>query len=409
MARICLVTPSHPASNPRLVKEADALSSRGHEVHVVAGRYFPPLDPFDAALYARAAWSRTIVDYSGGPRVASLKILRRLARGLIGSRRPPALRTAILAQHPAIFPLADAAAARPADLYIGHTLAGLAAAGLAARRTGSRLGFDAEDFHPAETAFAETDAVESASIRRIEQEFLPRCRHLTAASPLIGRAYSAAYGLRELSTVLNVFPLSEAPNSPGPRETPEGLPLLYWFSQTIGPDRGLEALVAALGRLRRPCVLRLRGLPAPGFPEALRALARQSGFGGRLEFAPIAAPHEMARLAAGADLGLSLEQRRPRNRDLCLTNKIFTYLLAGTPVALTPTAAQSDLAGTLGAAALLLDPEDPALTAARLDAFLGDASRRDLATARAWRLAREIYNWDRESEILAREVRQALA
>ena len=35
--RICLITPGHVASTPRLVKNADALAAAGYEVHVVAG------------------------------------------------------------------------------------------------------------------------------------------------------------------------------------------------------------------------------------------------------------------------------------------------------------------------------------------------------------------------------------
>jgi len=37
---ICLLTPGHVASTPRLVKEADALVDAGYRVHVVAGRHF---------------------------------------------------------------------------------------------------------------------------------------------------------------------------------------------------------------------------------------------------------------------------------------------------------------------------------------------------------------------------------
>ena len=69
MPRICLISPSHVASNPRLVKEADALHAAGYDVHVVAGWYFPPLDRHDAEIYAASHWPRTVVHYHTGPRV----------------------------------------------------------------------------------------------------------------------------------------------------------------------------------------------------------------------------------------------------------------------------------------------------------------------------------------------------
>jgi hypothetical protein len=50
--RICLVSPSH--SNPRLVKEADALHEAGYAVRVVAGDATPGVWPLDAVILARA-------------------------------------------------------------------------------------------------------------------------------------------------------------------------------------------------------------------------------------------------------------------------------------------------------------------------------------------------------------------
>ena len=207
-----------------------------------------------------------------------------------------------------------------------------------------------------------------------------------------------------------MFPLAEAPAAPVPPESAAGgAPLLYWFSQTIGPGRGLEPLVAVLGRINTPCALRLRGLPAPGFPDALRGLARAAGFTGSLAFEPLGPPEAMMTLAASADLGLSLEQSTPLNRDLCLTNKIFTYLLAGMPVALTPTSAQLGLAPALGTAALCLDLARPAEAATVLDAFLGDPARRTSARSAAWRLGRTRYHWEQEIPALLASVETALA
>jgi len=408
MHRICLVTPSHPASNPRLVKEAEALLAAGYDVHVVAGRYFPPLDPFDEEIYRDARWNRTRVDYSAGFRVTLGKLHRRFARYRLARGIPPTLSCAMRAHHVAIPQLAAAAARVRADLYIGHCLAGLAAAGLAAERTGAKLGFDAEDFHPAETDEASADPVEIASIKTIESHWLPRCVHLTAASPLIAAAYRDRYGIREPVTVLNVFPSASAPSAP---VTPAsgGPARLYWFSQTLGPGRGLELLLPVLARMSAPCSLHLRGLPSPGFPEALQTAAKASGFTGPIEFLPIAPADDMIRLAAPYDLGLSLEQSSPLNRDLCLTNKVFTYLLAGIPQLMTPTAAHRDFAPSLGDAALVGDLANRAKTAAQLDAWLANPARVASSRRTAWRLARERYCWDVEQTALVAAVRQALA
>ena len=42
----------------------------------------------------------------------------------------------------------------------------------------------------------------------------------------------------------------------------------------------------------------------------------------------------------GFDVGLALELSEPENRDLCLTNKVFTYMLAGNAMILSETSMQ---------------------------------------------------------------------
>jgi glycosyltransferase involved in cell wall biosynthesis len=411
-AAICLVSPSHLANNPRLVKEADALHAAGYRVHVVCGRYFPLNDPFDAQIRAASPWSVTTVDYRATWKTLPDRLRHRLARARIARTASPGLELAGLASHRAYRALAAAASRVDAVLYLGHTLAGLAAAAAASRIRRAAYGFDAEDFHPAETTQSENDPALRASIATLESTLLPHAATFTAASPLIAETYRRAYALSSTpATVLNVFPLADAPPAsaiPPSAPSPAAPRRLYWFSQTIGPGRGLETLLPALAHLQTPVSLHLRGLPAATYPETLRRAAHAAGFSGPIEFLPLGPAADMMKLAAPYDLGLSLEQNTPLNRDLCLTNKIFTYLLAGLPVALTPTRAQTALAATLGQAALLLDPTDPAATARRLDALLGSPATLTRARLHALSLGRETYNWEREQHVLLSTIHQAL-
>ena len=99
---------------------------------------------------------------------------------------------------------------------------------------------------------------------------------------------------------------------------------------------------------------------------------------------------------------------RDRNRAICLTNKVFTYLLAGIPALLSRTPAQERLAPDLGPAALLADLEDPGALAARLDAFFADAERQRSARSFAWQLGQKRFNWDVEQRTFLDSVRRAL-
>ncbi|HEU5079372.1 MAG TPA: glycosyltransferase [Opitutaceae bacterium] len=405
--RICLVTPSHVSADPRLVKEANALCEAGYSVHVVAGWYYPPLDKHDLEIYAAAAWERAIVYYLTGPRVLLAKLRRDLAYRRLANKHAPSYGLAVSSLHAAVRLLTRAASKIEADLFIGHGLPALPAVATAARERRANYGFDAEAFHSQETEQRAAGGPEAASVHTIEEKLLPGAIHLTGASPLICQAYLDTYRLDNMRSVLNTPSLEDAPLEPRPGTT-DGPPKLYWFSHTVGHGRGLEHIIQVLARMRTVCELHLRGISNADFVNHLRLRANQLGFRGKIVTQPPAAAREMVRLAAPYDLGLSLEQPWPPNRDLCLANKIFTYLLAGVPVVLTSTRAQQRLAEELGEAALPVDLQSVDDTAAKLDAFLQSPERRARARERAWKLAQSRFNWDVEKTKFLDSVAAAL-
>lgn len=406
---ICLVTPGHISSTPRVVKEAEALAAAGHEVTLVSSQHHAPAEPFDEPILRRSTWRNVRVRSFAGPQTFFRKILRRGLRQLIPKTGKISLRAALTLHHPGLHTLVRAAIATEADFYHGHCVAGLAVAALAAQHRGVRYGFDAEDFHEAETDVLERDSFERTIVTRIAAAYLPQAKLRTAAAPLIATAYQERYGV-QMETLLNVFPRRDAPagfrevGAPT-RETPAKL---YWFSQTIGPGRGLEQMIGVVGMMRTPAELHLRGSSSPDYRRHLEAAAAKVGRPGIVKLAPPASPDEMARLAADAHLGLSLEERQPRNRDLCLTNKVFMYALAGIPQLLSSTSAQRAIAADLGAAALVGDFAAPQQVASQLDEFLADASRMNSSRRHAWMLGQSRFCWDVEQQKLLSLVANAL-
>jgi glycosyltransferase involved in cell wall biosynthesis len=158
----------------------------------------------------------------------------------------------------------------------------------------------------------------------------------------------------------------------------------------------LEAIIEVMSRMEDGPALYLRGNAANGYQQKLVALAQTLGVAERVHFLPIASPEQMVRLSAEYSLGLSLELNEPPNRAICLTNKAFTYLLAGVPVLLSRTPAQAALAAELGEAAILVDLENPAQVSKTLTSFFKDTERQERAYAEAWRFGRQRYNWDIE-------------
>lgn len=396
-ATVCLVTPGHLATNPRLVKEADALCEAGYRVEVVAARFIAWADEADREFEGRPWRVHRTVFGPLAPRPLWLwQGVRRRTFGVAWRLFGRGARLAEGAFHPAIPGLFRLASSLSADLYLAHNLAALPAAGRAARRRGAALGFDAEDFHLGEIPDGPEFDVQRRLVCAIERVWLPRCRHLTASSPGIALALSQAYGIPPPLVVRNVFPRVQAPPQPQPPVVEPG-PGLYWFSQTIGPHRGLECAVRALALAQSRPHLYLRGRLAKGYDDTLFSLARAMGVAERVHVLPPISPGRLPTDAASFHVGLACEEPVTRNRNLAITNKVFTYILAGIPTLLSATPAQAALGAELGMAAALFPPGDAAALARALDDLLGGADRLGNARRVAWKLGQERFNWECES------------
>lgn len=403
---VCIVSPGNLASNPRVLKEADALHGAGYDVTAIVCDYNEVLRQADDEIEAAVPWKVIRVPRSADEGVTA-RAATALAKGLTAAGAKVPVGIAARSARTPVSALLRRTRDVKADLYIAHYVAALPAAAEAARRHGALLGFDAEDFHSGEGTGSADDAFRMRMIGIVEGAILPSCAHLTAASPLIGKAYAARYGIPAPATVLNVFPLSMAPAVPKSRGEGAGL-RAYWFSQTIGPDRGLQAFIQAMAQTAAPVTLDIRGSNRWGHGDALLALAASLGIGDRVKLLPMAPPGEMVRLAADYDIGLSLETDVSENRRICLTNKIFTYLLAGVPVIMSDTRAQKLLVADLWRAARLCSLTDPAGLARTLDTLASPPILAESAQT-AWRLGRDRYNWEREQDVLLQSVAAAFA
>jgi len=228
-----------------MVKAADALAEEGHSVRVVSTRHVPWATLADGAMRGTRNWPWQVVDYSSANRTVWLRSALRgraaqAAVALLGPTHVP-LPLAIRAYSRVHDELVDAALAEPCDLFYGGTTGALAATAEAARRSRVPFGLDFEDFHSAEQADADWHWMDIVAAR-IEAELLPTAAFTTAAGAAIAAAYAAKYDVSPV-TINNTFAL---PTTTPKFEGAGGERLrLYWFSQTIGPTRGLEGCIAA--------------------------------------------------------------------------------------------------------------------------------------------------------------------
>lgn len=404
--RVVIVAPGALATSPRVVKEADALWAAGFDVHVIATRTSARTDEGDASILKRIGWNARRIDLRARSTRWHLRLPQEVTRRAFAGFGVRAL--AERALHPWTRLLRSAATMHRADLYIAHYPAALPAVAAAAKRHEGHFAYDAEDFHLGDWPDDPAHDLDRRLVREIEGRYLPKCAFVTAASPMIADALETEYGIRRPNVLLNVFPLSQQPvfrergcASPGPS--------VYWFSQTVGTDRGLECAIRAIALAKTRPHLYLRGTPSAGFEETAKQLANKVGAAGRLHFLSPGPPDDMERLASAYDLALSSETENRRARVVCLTNKIFTYLLAGVPPLMSATPAQAAFASEAGLRDQLYPLDDPLALAALMDRYLGDLDRLADARHRAWKLGDERYNWETESLKLITLVSQALA
>jgi glycosyltransferase involved in cell wall biosynthesis len=406
MARICIVTPGQLGSNPRVVKEASALSDAGHDVHVIATKVAAFVEPRDQAVLAMANFKVTRVSFDVPAHWRTARLRQAIARRawtVVPSRFLAATAHSAMSRG-----LAAAARSIPADLYIAHYVAALPAAAKAAQVHGGVYAFDAEDFHLGDLPDLPEHELDKKLIFAIEGRYLKGAAFTTAAAPGIAEAYAAKYGIARPIVVLNTFPKAQAPNGPSLRGSIEPGPSVYWFSQTIGPNRGLECAIAAISLARSAPHLHLRGTLAPDYEVKLRGLASVLGAADRLHIHAPGPPDAMVRLAAEHDVGLVSETAETRSRRIALTNKQFTYLLAGVPAVMSDIEAHVAFAANADGAVLLHRVEDAQSLAAAFDDLLSDPGRLAQARTQAFALGQQRFNWEAEAPILLDSVSRAL-
>ncbi len=392
--KICLIAATHFCHNPRLLREADSLSEAGHDVRVVTPSFNEALDVSDSQHLARRKWRHQKIDYlpsgfSGNVRSVLMRGRRRLAAELhekLGGQR--------LAEYgytTALPELSRQASLETADWFIAHAHAALPAAAAAARRWKARLGFDCEDL------LSERETDPAAVVRLIEKTYLPACDYVSTPSQGIADRLQHDYGIKPPVVIYNVFPLHLAEGMLPPEQRPSCAPMkLHWFSQTIGPGRGIEEAMEACGMLGESVQLHLRGNFSNGYADVLRDLSAQHKVDCTLH---LQVDHDdLIRSMDQFDVGLALERAENAGAALTVSNKIGSYLLAGLAIAATDTLGQREMLGQIPSCGFLYPSGKPELLAQGLRKWIEDRDGLKIAQQASWNAARKRFCWEVENE-----------
>jgi hypothetical protein len=250
---------------------------------------------------------------------------------------------------------------------------------------------DLEDIHSAEAPRRPDTELDLDLAACLEAHVLPSAAFITAGSAGIAQVYRRRYGLEPIA-VHNTCQLPSA--APPKLSDPIGLRSLYWFSQTVGPGRGLRFAVRGLGTLGVSATLCLQGTVSSDYKRSLIAEAATRAPLLRLVFRPRCPPNQLLTEARRHHIGLALEVPNCENRSQCLSNKALFYPLAGLPVLLSDTPGQRRFAADLGAGGALFAPGDPVDLASALSLWVRDDDALRRARDSAWQAARIRWYWD---------------
>ena len=402
MAKIAIVTRASFCMNPRVWKEADALST-AHDVTV----FGVPFDRAQAALDQQMLESRrwnyhAAVDLTG--RSFSSKMEQYWYR--LTSRRARYWTTYGLPDPDAIGygieRLYDTVYAAKADLTIVHLEPGFWV-GSELAKAGRRIGADFEDWHSENSPELAHDDPQICFYRSLEQQIVHSAQHLTAESEAMCEALLQTYKGKRPEVVHN----SVYATSYRPRRRRDATVRLIWFSQTIGQGRGLEDLFAALPHVQGDWELELRGhhlaATEQWVTKQVPAQIRR-----RIRLEPIVPVWQLTDVIAENDIGLALEIPTCRNKDLTASNKLFRYIQSGLPVIASDTIGQREVLKPLDWAAQIYRSGDKAHLAELLNRWVKKPTELFALRERLYQEANALYAYEQQIPRLLTSVERAL-
>lgn len=407
MAKILILIGAHLCTAPRPQKEADTLANAGHDVTVRGFWFDPELVKRDRLLIASRKWRfEPIIDFQPVHRLNSwsLRLQSRLAKEQFqrfGSFSPALLGYGAKT-------MLKVARAMRADLTIVHSEAGLWV-GNQLLNEGFRIGVDFEDWFSEDLLPQDRAKRPIAQLKALENRLARECIYCLTTSHAMAKAMADVYQIPKPTAVYNAFLWSERSQIKSQifNRKNLNLPSLHWFSQTIGPGRGLETLFQALPYLQISTEIHLRGNYSKSARQWLEPLVPLE-WRDRLFIHPSVPNGELLSHIAEHDIGLALEMPYCFNKQFTISNKLFQYLQAGLAVIATDTLGQREILSKCPTIGHLIPNNDPLALAQAIEGLLSQPKKLVAAKAAALQAAQKQFCWESQVNRLLEVTERAL-
>jgi len=259
-----------------------------------------------------------------------------------------------------------------ADLTVVHSESGLWVA-KQLLISGLKVATDFEDWFSQDLLESDRRGRPVQALQQLERHLLRHGSYCTTTTHVMARAMAADAGTTRVPIVVpNCFPMGERIRAVnGSRdEVPANVVSFHWFSQTIGPGRGLEMLAQAMVLLEGNWWITLRGdlRNNGGWFNDLFAYATST----RVHILPAVGNAELLSRTMSHNVGLALEIPYCPSRDLTATNKIFEYMRAGLAIIATDTKGQSEVFDSCPDAGIMVPAGNAVALAAAMQRLIDD-------------------------------------
>jgi len=317
LTKITIITGQHLISNPRVWKEANALSSLGYQVTVFTTTYSQIMFEADKGLL------RQTIQYQPScnliptvfriPFIVYAKGLKKLANLLFRIFKITSIYQEVFLPKKQISLIKRS----KSDLIICHQETGLLL-GVELIKLGFKVSFDFEDWY-SEDYFNSYRPV--SLLKRSEAFALEFGKYVSCPSRSMAIALESKYEtIIDVKVLYNSFPVKNYLN-----ERVQKIPNSFvWFSQTIGRNRGIESFLSALQKITIPLNIHFIGNCAPEFKNELFDLVQ--GTPHKIEIHHLLRHDELMMFLQKFKFGLALDTDISLSRKYTITNKILTYL-----------------------------------------------------------------------------------
>lgn len=405
--KILILIGGHLSTAPRPQKEAAALADEGYEV-VVKGLWFDPqLIQFDKMLMANSKYIYApIIDFSPAKPLANFwtRIRNRANKEL---HRLTGIFTPELLGY-ATNEMLRAALEEKADLTIVHSESGMWV-GVHLLDLGHKVGIDFEDWFSEDLPEESRQTRPVHVLKKLERRLINECQYCVTTSDAMAEAMAKAYQSKKPIVIYNTFPRSDRNSIDGlikDRRSLE-LPSLFWFSQTIGPNRGLETLFKSLSSVRLPVEVHLRGRYSDETRQWIFSFIPDS-WKHNMFLHPLVPNNELLSRISEHDIGLAIDDPYCPNKMNTITNKLFQYLQGGLAMIATETAGNREILSQAPNIGYLIPPRNPIALADAINNLISSKEQLGKSKNESIKTFKDKFNWERERLNLIANVRKAL-